>query len=113
VALTWNANDIPSPELWIGLVELRPRDKKAFGAAGAYTNIVTWARNAEEFRSKVDIIAKNMDFFVIGIEEEEPLAARLSTSEMTEEVEDMVRRAEANPNAIVYGAFHTYPFDEA
>jgi hypothetical protein len=30
---------------------------------------------------------------------------------MTKEIDDMVLRAELNPDAIIYGAFHTYPFD--
>jgi hypothetical protein len=32
---------------------------------------------------------------------------------VTEEVDDMLLRAESNPNAIIYGTFHRYPFDEA
>jgi hypothetical protein len=32
---------------------------------------------------------------------------------MTEEIDDMVQRAESNPDAIIYGTFFTYPFDEA
>ena len=37
-------------ELWIGVVEVKPLNRQSYGAAGAFTNIVTWARNIEEFR---------------------------------------------------------------
>ena len=100
-------------ELWIGLVELKPLNRQAYGAAGAFTNIVTWARNLDEFRKKTEIIAAKLNMYVASVEEVEPLAQRINNSGLTEEVEDMALRAESNPNAIIYGTFHRYPFDEA
>jgi hypothetical protein len=101
------------PELWIGLVEVKPLDRKAYGAAGAFTYIVTWACDIEGFRKKAETIAATLEMFVADIEGAEPLAERIKASALTEEIEDMVLRAESNPNAIVYGTFHRYPFDEA
>ncbi len=101
------------PELWIGVVELKPLDRKAFGAAGAFTSIVTWACDIEGFREKAETIAATMDVYVAGIEEAEPLAQRIKAWSLPEDIEDMVLRAESNPNAIVYGTFYSYPFDEA
>src|SRR5947207_15433163 len=101
------------PELWIGLVDVKPLDRKAYGAAGAFTNIVTWACDIEEFRKKTETIAATLDMFVADIEEAAPLAERINAGSLPEEVEDMVLRAESNQNAIVYGTFHRYPFDEA
>lgn len=101
------------PELWIGLVEFRPLNRAAYGAAGAFTNIVTWATNAVEFRKKAETIGATLDLYVAGVEEEEPLAARLVKADLDESIEDMVSRAEQNPNAIVYGTFHRYFHDEA
>jgi hypothetical protein len=105
--------DIKPPELRIGLVELRPLDHKVYGAAGAFTNIVTWARDLEGFRLKADEIAAYLEMFVLDIEGAEPLAERAKGHTMAEEIDDMVRRAESNPNATVYGTFHKYPFDQA
>ena len=51
--------------------------------------------------------------FVADIEVPEPLAERMNKVTLNEETEDMVFRAEGNPNAIVYGTFHRYRFDEA
>jgi hypothetical protein len=100
-------------ELWIGLVELKPLDRKAYGAAGAFTNIVTWANNLESFRRKAEVIAETIEMYVADIDGAEPLAARGTKFSITEDIDDMVSRAESNPNAIVYGTFHRYPHDEA
>jgi hypothetical protein len=101
------------PELWIGLVELRPLNREGYGAAGAFTNIVTWACDAKEFRKKADRIAATLNLYVIGIEGEESLAQRTNKRILSGEIEDMILRAESNPSAIVYGTFHTYRSDEA
>jgi hypothetical protein len=101
------------PELWIGLVELRPLDRDAYGAAGAFTNIITWACDASEFRRKAEIIAATLNLYVLDIEGEEPLTQRTKTWTPSDEIEDMIQRAETNPNAIVYGTFHQYRVDQA
>ncbi len=100
-------------ELWIGLVELRPHDRRAYGAAGAFTNIITWASDQESFRQKAEIIASTLDMFVVDVEGAEPVAERAEKWSMTEETDDMIQRAEVNPDAIVYGTFHRYPHVEA
>jgi hypothetical protein len=100
-------------ELWIGLVELKPLNRQAYGAAGAFTNIVTWANDPEGFRRKAEVIAATINMYVADVEGAEPLAQRAETRIMTEEIDDMVLRAESNPDAIVYGTFHRYRFDEA
>jgi hypothetical protein len=104
---------IPPSELWIGLVEMKPLDCKAYGAAGAFTNVLTWACDLEGFRRKAEIIADSLCMYVTEVEGVEPLTERLKRSTITEEVDDMLLRAESNPNAIIYGTFHRYPFDEA
>jgi hypothetical protein len=67
------------PELWIGVVEARPLDREAYGAAGAFTHIITWARSAAEFRQKADTILATLNLYVVGIEEEGQLALWLET----------------------------------
>jgi hypothetical protein len=100
-------------ELWIGLVELKPLDRQAYGAAGAFTNIVTWASDAESFRRKAETIAATLDMYVMDVEGAEPVAERAEQWSMTEEIDDMLSRAQCNPDAIVYGTFHRYPSDGA
>ena len=103
----------PRLEIWIGLVQLKPFDRKTYGAAGAYTNVVTWARDATEFRKKVEAIAATMDFYVVEIEDAEPFSERIKESIVSEEIEDLFLRAESNPNAILCATFHQYSFDGA
>ena len=100
-------------QLWIGLVEFRPVDPKSYGAAGAFTTIVTWAPDPDGFRAKCEIIAKSLNLWVADIDASEPLAERMKKITLSEEMEDMIFRAERNPNAIVYGTFHRYRFDQA
>ena len=101
------------PELWIGLVEARPLDREIYGAAGAFTYIVTWACDAAEFRKKADTILATLDLYGFGIEGEEPLAQWTEKRDPSAEIEDMIQRAEFNPNAIVWGTFHQYRVDQA
>jgi hypothetical protein len=99
-------------EMWIGLVELKPLDRRKFDFAGAFTNIITCADSPEAFRRKATAM-ETLNMFVADVQNAESLAKRTENSTLTEEVEDMQHRAEFNPNAIIYGNFHTYPFDEA
>lgn len=100
-------------QLWIGVVELKPLNAKSYGAAGAFTNIITWAYDIAGFRAKAETIAATLEMFVTDIDDVEPLAERMKKCTLSEEIEDMMFRAEFNPNAIVYGTFHQYPFNEA
>ncbi len=90
---------------------MKPLDRAEYGAAGAFTNIVTWARDTNEFRTKADLIAATLNMYVIQVENAAPVGD--DSEQWSEALEDMVRRAESNPNAIIYGTFHRYPHDEA
>lgn len=99
------------PELWIGLVELKPLAKEKGKPAGSFTNIVTWATDTDSYRSKVEVIAAKLEMYIAEIENPEPIQIRYRDADMKEEVEDMVLRAENNPKAIIYGTFHNYPHE--
>jgi len=101
------------PELWIGMVELRPLKRPASEPAGAFTNIVTWARDKAEFRTKAEIIAAEFEMYSVEIEDEEPVEQRLKNHSIDEKVEDPIERATLNPDAILYGSFHSYMNDDA
>jgi hypothetical protein len=101
------------PELWIGLVEVKPLDRKAYGAAGAFTNIVTWACDIEEIPQEDRNDRRDSGHVRGRYRGAAPLADRIKAWSLPEEIEDMVLRVESNQNAIVYGTFHRYPFDEA
>jgi hypothetical protein len=103
-------------ELWIGMVELKalPGSDYLTDRAGAFTNIVTWASDAAEFRRNVALLAAKMQLYVVEIENEEPIADRERRGWVpSEEIEDVIQRARSNQNAIIYSTFHTYRFDTA
>jgi hypothetical protein len=100
-------------ELWVGLVELKLIKRGPGEPAGAFTNIVTWASNSEGFRERAETVAATIDRYVVSVEGAEPIEHRRVRQGLTEEIEEIVGRAESNPNAIIYGAFFTYPHDEA
>ena len=88
---------VQDSELWIGLVEARPHDPKIYDAAGAFTHIVTWASDASEFRKKAEEVLATLDLYVFGVECEKPLAQWLEKRDPSDEIEDMIQRAEFNP----------------
>jgi hypothetical protein len=110
--LTRKKGGCDGPSLWIGKVELRklPGSSYLHGAVGAFVNLVTWARDSAEFRDKAGVLADRLDLFVVGIEGEEPVVNRVG---INEEIAEMIRRAETNPEAAIYGTFYTYRLDEA
>ncbi len=101
------------PELWIGAVELRPLKPKEFGAAGAFTNIVTWACDSDEFRVKAERLAAHLEMFLMRVKTADPLVEGLKKRKPLEEIDEMVRQAEADPKVIVCGKLLTYSHDQA
>lgn len=102
-----------SLEQWVGLVHLKPLDRTAYHAAGAYTRILTWANSVDPFRAKAELIASELGMYVVDVEGVESLEARTRSGGLTEAIEEMALRAQSNQNAIIYGTFHTYPYDDA
>ena len=104
-------------QLWIGLIEVRALHGSSDileDTKGAFVNIVTWAANADEYKQNAELIASKLGLFVAGVENSEPVEIRRKKKRaFEEEVEDMISRAQDNPNAIIYGTFHTFEKDDA
>lgn len=103
-------------ELWIGLVEVRPLEhcEVLEDAKGAFVNIVTWASNLTEFKRKAKLVFQELHLFVAGVENAEPVEVRREREGNFEEsIEDIIARAENNPNAIMYSTFHLFERDDA
>lgn len=101
--------------LWIGLVEARPLDGCTVldTAKGAFINIVTWAEDADEFRRKADLVLGEVNLAVVDVGNPEPVEDRRNLGgNFDEEMEDIIFRAEENPNAIIWGTFHLYENDD-
>lgn len=107
---------IKSKRLWIGLVEVRPLEdcEVLDDAKGAFVNIVTWASNASEVRQKAELVFGGLRLFVAGIENAEPVEVRREREgDFEESIEDIISRAENNPNAMIYSTFHLFERDNA
>jgi hypothetical protein len=101
--------------LWIGKVEVRPlKASRALGTAkGAFVNMVTWASSAEEFRRKANLVLAELDLGIVDVENPEPVSTRRKKAILEDVIEEMITRAQDNPNAIIYGTFHTWDRDTA
>jgi len=115
--ITRNTRIKPSKEkqLWIGKVEVRPLKGSRIleDAKGAFVNIVTWARDADEFTRRADLVLSGLGLFVVDVENPEPVPTRREKAVLEEAIEDMIARAQDNPNAIIYGTFHMWDQDTA
>jgi hypothetical protein len=106
-------------QLWIGMVEVRALSGQSEildGGRGAFVNIVTWALDAEEYRRNAELVISDLgDLFVSEVVNPEPVGTRSARmgAEFSEEVEDMISRAQGNPKAIIYGTFYSFKRDNA
>ncbi len=71
-------------------------------------NVVTWAAGAEEFEQKARLLMTEMRMAVERVEDPEPVRLRLIHGCLVDSLAEMVQRAAANPEAILYGTFHTW-----
>jgi hypothetical protein len=98
---------VTQPSVWIGTIEISWSDEKTPTVfRPAFTVVTTWAKSPEEFREKC---ARMLEFYgwkLLGVDQANPVT---DAGEFSEEVEDMLARTRANPNAIIYGTFHSYP----
>src|SRR5438270_11338583 len=104
-------------QLWIGMVEVRPTGEgsEILGEAkGAFVNIVTWASDAAGYEGNVRRLIRDLGgLHMAEVVSPEPVAARRARTKgaFEEEIEDIISRAQDNPNAIIYGTFHTFERD--
>jgi hypothetical protein len=95
------------PHIWIGTIEVyyaHPETPSVWEPA--FTTVTTWACNSEEFSQKCTRMLASHGWKLLGVEQANPVS---DDDEFGEDVEDMLERTKSNPNAIIYGTFHTYP----
>ena len=106
-------------QLWIGMVEVRPLSGKSEivgDMKGAFVTVVTWAYNAEQYRHNAELVIGGLGgLFVSDVLDPELVEARMVRlgGKFEENIEDLISRAKANPNAIIYGSFHLFERDDA
>lgn len=106
--VTYMPETVLMESLWIGLVEVCPREDAEYlrEASGAFVNVIAWTAHTSQFSEKVKVIMDELRMAIIAIEEAEPLANRGPMQ--NEEIIDMADRAKSNPHAIIYGTFQTW-----
>jgi hypothetical protein len=97
-------------EIWIGMLEVRPRmDAKVIAEArGAFVNIITWAEDSEEFCRKATELMNDLHLELVSVEKPEPLINRGPEEELGEEIVDIASQVRRNPDAIMYSTFHSW-----
>jgi hypothetical protein len=68
--------------------------------SGAFSNILTWADSASSFSQKAKELAASLNMYVADVEGAEPLLERAKRFSLTEEVEEMMTRAESRINRL-------------
>jgi len=92
-------------ELWTGRVEvLTPATDT--GDTKAFTNVITWASNAEEFGAMVCDVFEEYGWALLGVEECRPIAL---SSGFDQDVSEAIESAKGNRNACIYTTFYYYP----
>jgi len=93
--------------IWFGIVEIEYATGEAPDKLKrAFTTVTTWACNNGEFSRKCKEMLEHYGWRLLGVEEAEPVK---KNQKFSRNVEEMVRRTRANPSAVIYGTFHTYP----
>jgi hypothetical protein len=100
------------------MIEVRPlggQSEILGNTRGAFVNVVTWARDAQQYRHNVELLVDSLgDLFVSDVVNAEPVKARRARigGEFEESIEDLISQAQDNPNAILYGTFHRFENDD-
>jgi hypothetical protein len=96
-------------ELWKirAQIEIQPGDldlEKEFGTG--FMNVVTWADSEESAAKKISAYIGTFRWRLLLIDEARPIK---DPSGCGPEVQEMIERAEQNPDAIILGTFHAFP----
>lgn len=95
------------PTIWIGTIDLSYFDSdKPDSRKNAFAVVTTWACKPEEFAEKCKLMLESYGWSLLGVEKSNPASP---IQDYSDEVADMLERTRVNPNAVIYGTFHTYP----
>jgi len=92
-------------ELWIGVVEVLTEPTIVDGDTRAFTNVITWATTASDYVDSVTAVFTEYSWTVLGTENERPVA---SENGFSEEITEIIERAQQNPKACIFTTFHYY-----
>lgn len=96
-------------EVWIGLVEVRPRPGNVVlgQALGAFTNVLAWASDASDYEARVRGALAANDFDVLAVSEAEPLRERDRRTGVVQALVDLARQV-TEDDAVQFDTFQSY-----
>jgi ABC-type phosphate transport system substrate-binding protein len=92
-------------EIWTATIEVLTAPSES-GDTKAFTNVVAWASDPDEYGDVVKRVLNGYGLAVIGIDECQPIS---SCDQIAEELAGQIERARKNPNACIYSTLHYYP----
>jgi hypothetical protein len=97
-------------EIWIGLLGVRslPDSNVLKDVVGAYVNVLTWASDRAEFERKAQELMDHLRLILVRIENPEPLSNRGTIASLDDDLADIAIKVKQNPDAIMYGTFHSW-----
>lgn len=102
-------------QIWIGLAEVQPLPgcKLLEEARGAYVHVMAWGNNPEEFRTALELRARELALEIVNLRETEPWQIRSSGElPLREEFFEMESRIHDDVCAVAFGRFHAWLKDQ-
>ena len=88
-------------------IEVEPGDLDLEpGYTKGFMNVVTWASSNQSAKEKLATYLGTFKWALLDVEESGPID--LEDSESNSEINELVSKAEGNPDAIILGTFHSY-----
>jgi hypothetical protein len=96
------------PEVWIGLVEVRPLPESEIlkTSSGAFVYVLTSAIDGEIFQNRAATLMSTLHVQIVGLSQVEPVREKLERDGLSEELQDIADDVARNPEFIRYSTFH-------
>jgi hypothetical protein len=92
-------------ELWTGLFELLTPPSEQ-GDTGCFTNIVAWANDVEDFRTRVSRILEKDSWFVVAVENCVTVG---ECEDVPDELAEQIETAKTRPDDCIFGTLDYFP----
>jgi len=107
--------DRKSPEIWVGLAELRqlpgPDHKIRLSGKGSFTWVTCWATDIASYESKVSEVVAYYGLFIVELHDVMPFATAEEKGIVTDELIEQFEDTSKDEKFCLYGTFHNYPSD--
>jgi hypothetical protein len=92
-------------ELWTAQVHLLTPPAE-FGDTKCWTNVVTWAEDADDFAATVSTILARRHWSILDVQQCKRAA---DCTAMIAELSDQIEHARIQPGSCIFGTLHYYP----